>query len=340
MTVMVHADDFVAVPRRADPYLDTVYPLCGIVLLVGGFAAAALLLLLRMPLVMASMGPLLLLLAVLGAIHVGYRIGRPHSRFALGAGALIVLIASVVIGGIISHAGLRFRSPLIDDALLSFDHKLGIRTEDVVRAMALHPAFLHVLAIFYSTTMPGILLVTLGLAAARRHEEVWDLCYGFSASIVVAALISIFIPAVGVVAFRHLDSLPGMPHGAGTYYLKAFYAYRDGKVTAMDISRLSGVVEFPSFHTVMALVVPYALRRWRPLFRCACAWSAIILISTMPIGGHYVADVMAGALLWAVLMVAAKAVRRRAASKPYRPTTIALPTDGPPEEAAAEMTLA
>lgn len=65
----------------------------------------------------------------------------------------------------------------------------------------------------------------------------------------------------------------------------------------------SGVICFPSFHVVWAVLCTYALWGFRLLRIPVCFFSALIVISTLTIGNHYLCDVIAGAVLVAVTIV-------------------------------------
>ena len=116
----------------------------------------------------------------------------------------------------------------------------------------------------------------------------------------VVALVSIAAPAVG--AMQHLGMLDlqgnGLPRGAGIYHLEAFAHFHAGSDPILRLSEMSGLVTFPSFHTVLALLATQALAetRWRWF---AMAWTAGVVVSTIPIGGHYVTDLAAGFAIWA-----------------------------------------
>lgn len=150
---------------------------------------------------------------------------------------------------------------------------------------------------------------------------------GFTASIQIAAIISIFTPAVGNIAYFRLERLAGtrLPAGAGVYFLQSFHAYRDGTAAFLDVRQFSGVVEFPSFHMVMAIVVAFALRGIGLIGWIVAAWCALVAISTVPIGGHYVVDLAGGALLWLGVMALGQVRRSRLSTRERRWQSSAAP---------------
>ncbi|MET0589353.1 MAG: phosphatase PAP2 family protein [Novosphingobium sp.] len=61
---------------------------------------------------------------------------------------------------------------------------------------------------------------------------------------------------------------------------------------------------FPSFHTAMALVIVQGFAQSR-LRWPAVIWGALTILSTIPMGGHYVTDLLGGMAVWAVSCVLA-----------------------------------
>jgi len=266
--------------------------------------AAGVLLASGMRLQLASFLPLLLVSALLGGVACVYHWVRPNPRLALPAGLLAMLVLSGLLAGVISHAGLRLHFPLIDPWLDHADRMLGLDTPRL--ALALDRQGGAALNIIYVSAFPAIFGTALWLGFRGEAKRAWELGLGFAGSILVAATIAAFFPALGNMAYHHLDGAPGLPEGAGSYYLEAFRYFRDGHDPRFSLQQLSGVVEFPSFHMVMALLVPWALRRTGLAGWIATAWGALVVLSTIAIGGHYVIDLIGGLLLWAGWMAVAR----------------------------------
>lgn len=270
-------------------------------------------------------GPLLAYAALLGLLlgaHHLYRHWRRDEKLALVTGALALMIAAALLAGVTSHAGLRLRYPLFDASLAAGDRLIGIDTPKVVLWVAESPALVWLLGLAYSSVFPLAFITAIWLGFRSEAMRLWELVLGFAASIQIASAMSVFMPAIGNIAHAKLDHLAGtlLPDGAGVYFLPAFRYYRDGADVILDASRFSGVVEFPSFHMVMAIVVAYAFRGTGIFGLVAAIWCGLVGISTVPIGGHYVVDLAAGALLWLGVMALARVPwpegRRLAAAAP------------------------
>jgi membrane-associated phospholipid phosphatase len=242
-------------------------------------------------------------ITLLTGTHLFYAIWRPIPLFSAAIGALAVLIWGGLSAGVIALAALRTGAPLVDSSLAGIDEAMQLHTPYLVAWFAAHPLAAAVLARVYESTVPAVLVAVLILAYAGREAQMWQACSVFVIAAAVCALISAFFPAVG--AFPHYgtspDILERLPAGAGRFYLNTFEAYRSGAVDSIDLSRLQGVVTFPSFHAVMALITGHALKDLRGPFRLIWIWSALVLISAILLGGHYAVDLLAGGALWGIL---------------------------------------
>src|ERR671913_181105 len=104
------------------------------------------------------------------------------------------------------------------------------------------------------------------------------------------------IPATG--PFYYLDFpaalQQALPPGAGTFYLADLFALRDADRFIVDPSQLQGVAVFPSFHAMLGVMTAAAWRDFPSIRIAMCAWQGLVILSAIPIGGHYVTDLAAG----------------------------------------------
>ena len=85
--------------------------------------------------------------------------------------------------------------------------------------------------------------------------------------------------------------------GAGSWHIADFKAVRAGTLRGIVYENLQGIVQFPSFHTVGALTASWAV--WRtPYVRWPfLAANAFIVFTALPVGGHFLMDVVGGVAL-------------------------------------------
>src|SRR5262249_9538447 len=128
------------------------------------------------------------------------------------------------------------------------------------------------------------------------------------------------VPAAG--AFAHYGPAPQIVENFSALgemwpFARTYTMLRNGSLSVIDLSALQGVVSFPSFHTILGVMTIYALRDTRWLMVPVLLLNGTMIVATMPVGGHHLVDVLAGAGLTfgAILLV------RRIA----RPTTSGSP---------------
>jgi membrane-associated phospholipid phosphatase len=267
---------------------------------------------------LASVVTLLIILAT-----TGIRLSTEFGRFVLLAGAVgglagfcrwrrhpwrladsAIIISLVTLGlllcGLVSCTGLRLGLPLSDALLARGDALFGLDVRNVSEYVAARPVVSELLYFAYAASGPVCAAaIALNLCTGDR-VRLWQSVATIVVAMQLTAIISILFPAQGASVSMGLDALQGkgLPYGAGTYSASEFlhfYAGRDRLVAPAD---MNGVVCFPSFHTVMALVMLQAVSN-SPLKWIALPASSVTIVSTIPMGGHYVTDLLGGTLVWA-----------------------------------------
>jgi hypothetical protein len=261
-------------------------------------------------------------LAFLTTVYLVYARWRPAPILSNLAGAIAIIFCSIVMAAIISLVGLRYQFPLIDDVLANVDRSVGIDLPPIILWFADHSLISDFLSAAYLSSFIQLTGLTVFLAIAKRFDKLWQLVFIFAFTIVASTTISAFWPAIG--AFAHFgysaDILGRLPRDAGIYHLEHFEYFRNAPFPEVSLGKLQGVVTFPSFHCCLALMTIFATTGTTWLFGGALFLNTLVLLSTIPIGGHYAIDLPCGALLWLVAMMAEARLRRWSLTAP-----IALP---------------
>jgi membrane-associated phospholipid phosphatase len=218
-----------------------------------------------------------------------------------------LLTAGVTLSYIITAADL----PLRDDVWARIDSSLGFDWLGFLAATNSRPFVATLLMQVYQTTGWVTELVILWLCVTRNGERLAEFLATLGLCTVGLCASMLLVPAAGGFAyhepapqlFDHYSAQGEMWGFGHTYNM-----LRDGSLSAIDLSALDGIVSFPSFHTVLGVIGIYAARDTRWLFGFVLLINATMIVSTMPVGGHHLADVLAGAGL---TLGAIPLVRRR-----------------------------
>lgn len=227
------------------------------------------------------------------------------SRHADLLGTMVLVWMSGMICGLVSLSGLRLHLPLVDRQLFALDHLLGIDTVGIIRWLSHLPHWLMlVMEGAYHSTIPMVLAGLIGLSLLRDRIEAWRAAFCFVGSVLSVCVLSIATPAKGAGVWLGEADFRRLPYDAIRYFWSTFDLFYSGKDPALSIGAVDGVVSFPSFHMAMCLIV-LAMWRTRPaVLAVVTLWAIPMLAATLAIGGHYVVDLIAGALVWSAWFAA------------------------------------
>jgi membrane-associated phospholipid phosphatase len=221
------------------------------------------------------------------------RLGR-SAQVADMARYLALWFAFMAITTPLSYLAATFNLPLRDvefaraDELLGFDWMMW---HEFVRATPVVETVLWY-AYFSLLVQPFVAVLIFGHLRRRdRNEELW---WNALLTLIVCVVVWALLPALG--PWVHY----GIPDRAD-FYAPHVLGLRDGSMT--EFVSLAGIVVFPSYHTVGAVVLTWVFREMGRLFYFVAALNALMLLSIPIIGGHYLVDVIAGILVAALSIV-------------------------------------
>jgi membrane-associated phospholipid phosphatase len=221
-------------------------------------------------------------------------------RFTLLFRSCFLIAAIGTVGLVFTYLATSSALPLKDALLAELDGHLGFHWTSFLGAINDRPFLAGLLAKSYESTAPltqGVVVWLSIRGCGERLSEFLALLCLSSLGLVAGMLLA---PAAGAFVYfepaRHL--FENFAAGGDMWpFLDAFNGLRDGSLTKIDISSVQGVVSFPSFHTMLGIITTYALRDTRALFIPAVMLNGTMIVSTLPVGGHYLVDVLAGAAI-------------------------------------------
>jgi membrane-associated phospholipid phosphatase len=247
----------------------------------------------------ASALPSVLVAGALLAVWAGYALIRPDERLAaLGMGGAI-LIVYTNIGAVYSYGTTAAGLPLLDATMAAADRRLGFDWLGYLAWTGSHPWLVKLLRGAYFSSLYQVVAAVIVLALTGQILRLAGFLWLFIGTSLVIISLSAVFPAAG--AFVHHDP-PAALRGAvgadaGLWHLQHFNGLRQGTMTVVDLARIEGLVTFPSFHTALAIISAWAFWTVPRVRWFATAASALVIASTPGIGGHYLIDVLAGALI-------------------------------------------
>jgi len=238
-----------------------------------------------------------------GAIGVVYERWRPEERLAELAQSAVRLLAFFATIGVLSYLVATTGMPVADDLFARADRALGfdwVSWCDFVRQRPLFHALLH---LAYLAALPQIAIITAYLSLTGQPERNREFLWLMMISLLIIVPISGLLPAFN--ASVYYDAPGFLAH------MPDFVALRTGRFTEVDLSHLQGLISFPSFHTTLGLLFPYAVRRWRVPLLIAALVNVAMIAAVPTEGGHYLVDVLAGAAVAAIAILGAAAIEAR-----------------------------
>ena len=257
---------------------------------------------------MRLFGAFAMLASFTGALFLIYRDIRNEQRVAYMFGALGVTSAIAYCNAALALIAMASPAPLQDGALMGASAAIGLDYAALMTAIARHPPLGGILRAAYDSSGPMAYAALLFLAWTRQFVRLRRFVLLNALLLTACVTIAIFAPSKGfaVVAPLPADVAAALPPGAAVFYDRIAELYRSGALRTLDPADFSGVIVFPSYHTVMALMVVYGC--WAtPILRwIAAVLNALTLLSIVPIGGHYVWDMIAAGALFAAALPLAR----------------------------------
>jgi hypothetical protein len=236
---------------------------------------------------------------------------NPRLVFALTAIAQMMLVISAMTS--ITYIATAANLPLRDATLLALDQAAGLDFRGYLDFINDRLGLIYILAAGYRAIGWMVWPVVIGLPLVGYYRRTGEFICAFTLALIATTCISTLIPAIGVYGAMGLvpeDFRNIVPQG---YYdtLNQAPLLRDGSLRTLDLFQLAGVLTFPSFHAISALLYAWALwpLRWLRPLNLFC--NGAMLLATPVGGGHYFVDVIAGI---AVAMLSIYAARRIAAT--------------------------
>jgi membrane-associated phospholipid phosphatase len=225
--------------------------------------------------------------------NAGYRQLRrePENPITVMIETAAAFIAFTAVWAPLSYLSARNSHALIDPVLSHLDHLMGFDWNRWSRFVEGIPPLNLILHIAYGSLELQTVVAIIWLPLVKGGRRGYELVRQGVAAIALTCILFWLFPALGAVS--QADWTADVMALRGTAGLD------------FSLLDLKGIISFPSFHTILAILFIYAFRGTH-LSVPAVALNLLMIISVLNVGDHYLTDVVAGAVVAAVSIVVVK----------------------------------
>ncbi len=276
-------------------------------LLVAAYAALCVILTRVAGLSVTGFARLIVCAAMIGTVAAVYGLSGRSQKLSRTAHWALLWILFATESGVLTYATATLSGPLYDAELAGFDAALGLSWTHWHQIVASSVVLQIGLGVIYITLLPQVIgsLLYFGLTGRdARNAEFFFLAAG---SLFVTIMVAWRIPSLGAAAFH------GFPGDVDRLYLGVLEQLRARTLHRVVLPELQGIIQFPSFHTTLAVIFPFIHRHSARRFWPILALNAMLLVSIPVGGGHHFADMIGGAVIGIVAIWLAWMIERRTA---------------------------
>ncbi len=241
------------------------------------------------------------LIATLLAVALWCRHAHRHRSLGETAHYLAMWLSLMGLVGILSYLAASLGAPLRDDEFVRLDAVLGFHWQSFFRWLGAHPTIGFVLEFAYFSFLLQVFGTVGYFSLTGQDERNREFLSMLLLSSLIVVAISGIVPALGPWAHFGVKVSPLIDHVPHIELL------RSGAPVTFEIHEMKGLVTFPSFHTVAALLLIYVHRCRRWLFIASVMLNGLMLVSVPTVGSHYLVDVLAGAAIAGLAITAIRA---------------------------------
>jgi membrane-associated phospholipid phosphatase len=169
------------------------------------------------------------------------------------------------------------------------------------------------LSVIYDTlALQPLLLITI-LVAGGAQQRLSAYLLAWMIALALTLAIAPFTPAVAAYLYFGVTqgSIPGLQLHVAWEHVATLNAVRDGSLRQLGMDTLFGIVTFPSFHAAGAVLLGWGFHGFRLLRWPFHALNAGLFASAIFVGGHYIVDLVAGAVIAGLSITLAMLIVRR-----------------------------
>lgn len=240
---------------------------------------------------------ILILLAV-WMLAFALRFFQPDSRPAAAIEAITLFLGLSLASALAAAAGAVGGGAYIDPWLVAADQALFPFYDWKAVALDLpsHPWFYWISAhVYTSLNWQPALFIILAMCIGKIADQIeFVTLWGFGLLLCILPFHWLPVQSPYIHYGITQDELPGAMVALPWSFYPILEGLRHGQITAIDTSCLTGMVTVPSFHACAATMLAWAYWRITWLRWPFLALNIGMALAAVPIGGHYIIDIVIG----------------------------------------------
>lgn len=237
-----------------------------------------------------------LVTTAMAAGGVFYAKVRKDERLSAMLFATAFLLAFSNLASVLNYFLLTVAGRPIDGFLAGIDRDIGVNWPDLIVWASQHRLINLVLMLVYGCVLPQVAMLVPLLGWQSSIKRIYSFCLAMTVATVIAMGFWTIFPSFGAITVYTLPHalLAHTPLALDPHYaheLLQLLANGPGLISPKD---LKGLIGFPSFHAVLALLVTWYARDLKYVRWPIIITNTLVIIATPIQGGHHVIDVIAG----------------------------------------------
>lgn len=181
--------------------------------------------------------------------------------------------------------------PEWDQRFAAWDVMLGFHYLSYYHFVQSIPWLSKLLKSVYGLVIVEVLFMMIGLPLSGHVRKARWFMLWYIITGIITMVIGVLMPAKGAFVYYHL------PVALHTAYVPVMADLRNGTLRTINFANAQGLVCFPSFHAILAVLSIAAGWSWKHLKYPFLVFNILVIFSAPIDGGHYGVDVLAGIII-------------------------------------------
>lgn len=178
----------------------------------------------------------------------------------------------------------------IDKDIIRFESMFGFNMKDVLLWTQHHPSFKKLLAYTYDTLPYQMSFLPLLIILAGKFKLIREYYFLMLFTTLFGFLIYYFFPTTAPASMVNSPEF-------SIYQIATGLKFNQLHHHIQPTTNEGGLIAFPSFHVVWALLITYLMKDWAVLCLITAVINGLLILSCVLLGWHYPTDILGGVIL-------------------------------------------